>query len=121
MIQNKLCVGKLGERDCLAWRRNNEFNFYLQVRKKFVFWFVLCVCVCVCVCVKNVTVQLYTLMTTKHKLRGNGLQFVLDTLHGDKVLNVVSKGYHSERGVHPKTFRIYLPKVDRGSNYIILS
>lgn len=64
-------------------------------------------------CVKNVTVQLHTLKTTKHKLRGNGLQFVLDTLHGDKVLNVVSKGYHSEGGVRPKTFRIYLPKVDQ--------
>ena len=62
--------------------------------------------------VKNVTVQLYTLMTK----RGNGLQFVLDTLHGDKALHVVSKGYHSEGDVHPKTFRIYLPKVDRGSN-----
>ena len=118
MIQNKLCEGKLGERDYLAWSRNNEFNFYLQVHKKFVLVCLVCVCVCVCVCVKNVTVQLYTLMNTKHKLRGNGLQFVLDTLHGDKVLNVVSKGYHSERGVHPKTFRIYLPKVDRGSNYI---
>ena len=84
----------------MAWRRNSEFNFYLQILKKFVFWwgffffFFL---------VKNVTVQLYTLMTTKHKIRGNGLQLVLDTLHGDKVLHVVSRGYHSEGDVHPKT------------------
>ena len=69
-------------------------------------------CVCVVFLVKNVTVELYTLMTK----RGNGRQFVLDTLHGDKALHVVSKGYHSEGGMHPKNFRIYLPKVDRGSN-----
>ena len=75
------------------------------------FFGVLCVCVCGFL-VKNVTVELYTLMTK----RGNGRQFVLDTLHGDKALHVVSKGYHSEGGMHPKNFRIYLPKVDRGSN-----
>ena len=49
-------------------------------------------------------------MTTKHRIRGNGLQFVLDTLHGDKVLKVVPKEYHSEGGVYSKTFRIHLPK-----------
>lgn len=113
MIQNKLWVRKLRERDCLVWRRNSEFNFYLQILKKFVFWCFVCFCFCfLFFLVKNVTVQLYTLMTK----RGNGLQFVLDTLHGDKALHVVSKGYHSEGDVHPKTFRIYLPKVDRGSN-----
>lgn len=71
IIQNEVYVGKLRGKSCFFWRRKSEVNVCLQILKVFL--------------MKKIIVQLYS-VPTKHKTRGKWLLFLLDTLHGDRVL-----------------------------------